>query len=381
MRKGTPPHLSAAGPVVLVVLLCSLVIAPGGFATGAAAQAPTTVVDALGRRIAVPAPVAHLICSGSGCLRLACYLQLQDLVVGVDDMETRRARFAARPYALASPELARLPEFGEFRGHDHPERILMLDPAPDVIVKTFAGIMGHDPVELQARTGIPVVALADGDLGEGRPDLDAALRLLGAVTGRQARAEAVIAFLDDTIADLRRRTDGLATASRPRVYLGGVAFRGPHGLTSTEPSYPPFALVGAHNLASSAGAADRADVAREMIVVWDPDHIFLDLSTLELGAGQGGLAELRHDPIYRDLTAVREGRVHGVLPYNWYAQNFGSILANAYFVGKTLYPDRFADVDPAARADEIYTFLVGAPVFGLMDQAFGGLAFQRLAVD
>jgi iron complex transport system substrate-binding protein len=365
----------------LVVLLCSLVIAPGGFAIGASAPTPTPVVDALGRHVEVPAPVDHLICSGPGCLRLASYLQLQDLVVGVDDMETRRARFAARPYALAHPELARLPEFGEFRGHDHPERILMLDPAPDVIVKSFAGIMGHDPAELQARTGIPVVALADGDLGDRRAGLDAALHLLGELTGRQERAAAVVAFLDDTIADLRRRTAGIAAADRPRVYLGGVAFRGPHGLTSTEPAYPPFALLGAHNLAATAGAGARADVAREMIVVWDPDHIFLDLSTLELGAGQGGLDELRHDPIYRDLTAVREGRVHGVLPYNWYSQNFGSILANAYFVGKTLYPDRFADIDPAARADEIYTFLVGAPVFGLMDEAFGGLAFQRLAVD
>lgn len=371
-----PPRLAS-----VLVVLCIFLIAPAGFAIGATASTPVSVVDALGRGHMVPAPAAHLICSGAGCLRLASYLQLQDRIVGVDDMETRRARFAARPYALASPQLARLPEFGEFRGHDHPERILMLDPAPDVIFKTFAGTMGHDPAELQARTGIPVIALADGDLGERRAGLDAALRLLGEVTGRQARAEAVIAFLDEAIADLRRRTAGIAAEDRPRVYLGGVAFRGPHGLTSTEPSYPPFVLLGAHNLAAAAGATARADVAREMIVAWDPDHIFLDLSTLELGAGQGGLDELRHDPIYRGLTAVREGRVHGVLPYNWYSQNFGSILANAYFVGKTLYPDRFADVDPAARADQIYTFLVGAPVFGLMDDAFGGLVFQRLAVD
>lgn len=370
-----------AGAAMVTVLLGSLVVAPAGFAIGATAPSTLLIVDALGRGVEVPAPAKHLICSGPGCLRLACYLQLQDQIVGVDDMETRRARFAARPYALARPELARLPEFGEFRGNDHPERILMLDPAPDVIIKTFAGIMGHDPLELQARTGIPVVALADGDLGEGRDDLDATLRLLGAVTGRRARAEAVIAFLDDTIADLHRRTAGIASGDRPRVYLGGVAHRGPHGLTSTEPSYPPFALLGAHNLAASAGAGARADVAREMIVVWDPEHIFLDLSTLQLGDGLGGLDELRHGPIYRSLTAVREGRVHGVLPYNWYSRNFGSVLANAYFVGKTLYPDRFADVDPAARADEIYTFLVGVPVFNLMDEAFGGLAFQRLAVD
>lgn len=43
--------------------------------------------------------------------------------------------------------------------------ILTLDPQPQVIFKTYAG-MGHDPEELQAKTGLPVVVLDSGDLGE-----------------------------------------------------------------------------------------------------------------------------------------------------------------------------------------------------------------------
>jgi iron complex transport system substrate-binding protein len=69
-----------------------------------------------------------------------------------------------------------------------------------------------------------------------------------------------------------------------------------------------------------------------------------------------------------------------VLPYNWYSQNFESILANAYFVGKILYPDRFADVDPIAKADEIYSFVVGKPVFEEMNRTFSGLAFVPVPV-
>jgi len=50
-----------------------------------------------------------------------------------------------------------------------------------------------------------------------------------------------------------------------------------------------------------------------------------------MGDRAGGLFELKTDPAYQSLTAVQNGNVFGVLPYNWYTQNFGSILANAYF--------------------------------------------------
>jgi iron complex transport system substrate-binding protein len=73
--------------------------------------------------------------------------------------------------------------------------------------------------------------------------------------------------------------------------------------------------------------------------------------------------------------------VYGLLPYNWYTRNFGSILANAYFLGKLVFPERFTDIVPAAKADEIYTFLVGKPVFAKMDRAFGGNAFKPLTLN
>lgn len=337
-----------------------------------------TVTDVLGRTHELPDDVSRVICSGSGCLRLLTYLRAQDLAVAVDDIESRRNRFDSRPYAMANPQFKSMPIFGQFRGQDNPELILTLDPQPQVIFKTYA-TMGHDPVELQNKTGIPVVVLDAGDLGGRRDAFYATLRLMGRIVGRQERAESLVAYFDAAIADLARRTADIPQAERPTAYIGGVAYKGPHGFQSTEPTYPPFAFVQARNLAREEGGAGRdlsnADVAKEKIVAWDPDHLFLDLSTLQMGAEAGGLHELRTDPAYATLTAVREGRVYGVLPYNWYSQNFESILANAYFVGKTLYPDRFADIDPKAKADEIYSFVVGKPVFNDMNRTFSELAF------
>ena len=342
-----------------------------------------SVTDALGRVHELPGDISRVICSGSGCLRLLTYLQAQDLAVAVDDIESKRNRFDSRPYAMANPQFKTMPIFGQFRGQDNPELILTLDPQPQVIFKTYA-TMGHDPVELQSKTGIPVIVLDAGDLGGRRDNFYATLRLMGRIVGKEERAESLIAYFDAAIADLAERAADIPDSERPTAYVGGVAYKGPHGFQSTEPTYPPFLFVQARNMAHEEGGAGKdlsnTDVAKEKIVAWDPLHLFLDLSTLQMGERAGGLHELRTDSAYATLTAVREGRVHGVLPYNWYSQNFESILANAYFVGKTLYPERFADVDPKAKADEIYSFVVGKPVFDEMNRTFSGLAFVPVPV-
>ena len=341
--------------------------------------------DGSGRTIEVPEKVSQVICSGAGCLRLLTYLQAQDMAVAVDDIESRKRSFDARPYALANPQFKKMPIFGEFRGHDNPELILTLEPQPQVIFKTYGASMGYDPVELQDKTGIPVVVLNYGDLGKLRPQFYQSLRTIGEVVGMEDRAEKVVTFFEMQIRELEQRTADVPESERPTVFVGGVAFKGPHGYQSTEPAYPPFSFINANNLAYDKRLSRKelrhSDVAKEKIVEWNPDYLFLDLYTLQLGEEAGGLGELKHDPAYRTLSAVKEGRVYGLLPYNGYTQNYGSILANAFYIGKLLYPDRFRDVDPVAKADEIYTFLVGKPVFSDMNTIFGGMAYRAIQVN
>jgi iron complex transport system substrate-binding protein len=348
-------------------------------AAGAGQAAARTLVDAAGRSHELPDKVGRVICSGSGCLRLLTYLGAQDLAVAVDDIEKRDLRQEARPYALANPQFQGLPLFGEFRGQDNPERILALSPAPQVILKTYS-TMGTDPEELQKKTGIPVFVINYGDLGARRADFDRSLRLMAEVVGRKERAEAVIAYVDAIIADLKKRTGDLPEAARPMAYVGGISAKGAHGFASTEPGYPAFALTGAVNVAAAVGAGksqiNQADVSKEQILAWDPQTIFLDLATLQMGETADGLSELKTDPVYRSLSAVKAGRVYGVLPYNWYTINFECLLANCYYVGKTLQPERFADVTPKAKADEIFAFFVGKPVFGQLNAIFQGLAYE-----
>ncbi|HPA59209.1 MAG TPA: ABC transporter substrate-binding protein [Synergistales bacterium] len=315
-------------------------------------------------------------------MRYLVYLQAQDLAVAVDDMEKSRNQFEPRPYFLANPQLRDKPLFGEFRGHDNPELIVALDPAPQVIFKTY-GKMGHDPVELQKKTGIPVIALDHGQLDIGKRQMEETLLLMGRIIGREQRAKDVIAFFNTAIEDLRKRTADIPEEKRPTCYIGGIAYRGPHGITSTEPAYPPFIFVNAANIAAdpsrtSSEQLQQTTFSKESLVAMDPEKIFVDLSTIQGSKDVSGIEQLRSDPAFAVLTAVRKGEIYGVLPYNWYSQNHGSILADAYFIGKVLYPDRFEDIDPAKKADEIYAFLVGKPVFDQMNKAFGNLAFEKI---
>ena len=334
-----------------------------------------TITDALGRSVTVPKAPDRVVCSGAGTLRYLTYLQAEDTIVGVDDIEKEETQFDARPYALANPQFREYPLIGEFRGNDDPEKIVACDP--QVIFKMDV-TSAADADQLSSKTGTPVVALAYGDLGVYRDDMYQALTIMGKVMGKEDRAAEVIAFFDAEIADLNTRTEGVGEADKLSTYVGGIAYRGPHGYQSTEPTYPPFTFVNAMNVAAEAGT-EHADVAKEKIVEWDPDVLFVDLSTIQ--TTPNAIDELRDDPAYQSLAAVQAGEVYGVLPYNWYTKNHGSVIADAYYVGKVLYPEQFEDIDPAVKADEIYTFLVGEPVFDEMNEAFDSMTFQKIALS
>jgi iron complex transport system substrate-binding protein len=121
---------------------------------------------------------------------------------------------------------------------------------------------------------------------------------------------------------------------------------------------------------------DHADVAKEKIIEWNPEVLFVDLGTLQ--TTPSAIDELKTDESYQTLDAVKSDKVYGVLPYNYYSSNYGSVIADAYYVGSVLYPDQFADIDPAEKADEIYTFLVGEPVFDELNAYYDNLGFTKI---
>mgnify|MGYP000860838299 FL=1 len=347
----------------------------------AAESGKITLTDGFGREVTIPENMERVICSGAGCLRYLVYLQAQDHIVGVDSMEKKENEIEGRPYVHANPQLKEYPLIGEARGEDDPEKILEVNP--QVILKSSmigqaSSSTAADADTLQRKTVIPVVSFPYGSLNndEQKAEMYSSLRIMGEAVGKQERAEEVISYIEATMQDLENRTADIPESERKTVYVGGVSMAGAHGIISTEPAYAPFLWVNAKNVAAGMGT-EHADIAKEALVDWDPDYIFIDVGTLQLG-NEGAIGELKNDTSLAGLSAVKNGRVYGVIPYNFYSTNYESVLANAYFVGKVLYPDRFEDIDPEAKADEIYTFFVGKPVFSDLNGQYNNMGFKQI---
>lgn len=334
----------------------------------------------------VPEKIDRIFCSG-GTLRLAVYLECAGKVVAVDTNERReKGRSGMKAYLAAHPEFYDMPVGGETSGRDNPETLLGLKNPPQLIIKADTGA-GYDPAELTRRTGIPVLLVPMRGITVGRKDFDAGLRLMGAALGKSERAEAVLGFFDRETAEIKLRSqkEEASGRSKPLAYVGGVSYNGSHAFHSTEAGYPPFVIADARtpvkeNENEPTLGKRHTMLAKEKILEWDPDILFLDLGTLYLG-GASGLVELQTDPAYRSLKAVREGNVYSLLPNTFYFVNHDAVLINAWFVGKTLYPEQFTDIDPKKKADEIFTFLVGKPVFEQLNAELDHLALQKLALS
>ncbi|HIQ38640.1 MAG TPA: iron ABC transporter substrate-binding protein [Methanothermococcus okinawensis] len=326
------------------------------------------VVDLYNREVEVPKNVNRIVCCGHGCLRLIVYLNATDKVVGVENFEKEWIPWG-RPYRIAHPELADLPTIGQGGPSPKPNPEAILKVQPDVIFVTY--IPKEEVEKLQERTGIPVVVLSYGELATFNDrELFRSLELAGKILNKEKRAEDVIYFISNTLEDLNNRTKDIPEDEKPRVYVGSVGRKGGIGLTICK--YPPFVAVNARNVADELNKEGRILVSKEQILKWDPDVIFIDEGGLKIV-----LEDYRKNPeFYNSLKAFQNGEVYGLLPYNYYTTNIGTALADGYYIGKVLYPDRFKDIDPEKKADEIYTFLVGKPVYKDMKNFWGG--FKRL---
>jgi iron complex transport system substrate-binding protein len=346
-----------------------LMLLLAGITTTAVAQ-PLRVTDMVGRRVTVPDRPARIVCIGPGALRLIVYLETQGRVVGVESMEKRNA--TGRPYWLAHPQLRMLPVIGPGGPaaiNKKPDMEAVLRAAPDLI---FATYLDADVADTVAGTlGIPVVVLSYGELAVFDTTVYDALRLAGIILGKKKRADAVIEFIDGARTDLHRRTIEIPDEERPGVFVGGIGYRGAHGIESTQRDYIPLDWSHAVNVAQQVEATIGSHVLvdKEVLLGLDPDVIFID------GGGLALVAEAyrRKPDLYGALKAFRQKKVFTLLPFNFYTTNIGTAMADAYAIGKTLYPDRFTDVDLAAKADEIYTFMVGQPVYAQMTSDFGPL--------
>ena len=326
-----------------------------------------TITDGAGRQVEVPEKIQSIVCVGVGALRYTCYMGAQDLVVGVEDYEAKKA--ISRLYNYVNfDKFENLPVIGT-NGPPYTEEIINL--APEVIVMSKSASVEAD--DLQAKTGTPVVVVPGSDTTLDQDAYDT-IRILGELYGLEARATELTGYLTNIQKDLDDRTKDIPDSEKPSVYVGGVSFKGHHGFEGTEAGYGPFALIHAKNLADTTGQNSAFNIDLEQVLSWDPDVIFIDFNGMTLIKEAYG----ENPDYYNALTAVQTGKVYSQISFRSSASNLETALADAYYAACVIYPEQFKDVDPVAKAKEIFEKLLGVDPYAELKEA--GYEFRPIKI-
>lgn len=320
---------------LLIILICS-----GGcfFSTGVRVQEPKTptgtpqeltITDSSGANVTVRIPVHRVVSLNAATAELLVNIGATDQIVGVADFMIAenhpgmRARLsnATSVGALSTPDV---------------ETILKL--RPDVLMAYTNKPQNYDQIVAANITLIQMSCYKPEDLA-------ADARTLGALTGHETEAERYAVFTERYLALIRERTANISEHERPRGYMEYVNDYTAHGPGSGADRLLTF--VHAINIGQNL-PGQNVLVSKEWILEQDPDVIIKSVAPMK-----GNFSRVRNDiisrPGFSKLTAVQNGRV--------YIMTTGLVttprsVVGLLFVAKTLYPDRFSDINPEEVLEE-----------------------------
>ena len=315
-----------------------------------------TVTDAAGRAVPVPERVARVFPAGPPAAILL-YTLAPDLLLGWP----RANRPEEREFLL--PDVSNRPEIGRLTGRGNTANLeVVLALKTDVIIDvgstdaTYVSLADR----VQQQTGIPY-ALLDGRFDK----TPQTYRTLGALVGRREQAEVLARYAEETMATITRRVAAIPSERRPRIYYA----RGPRGLETGlggSINVETIEFVGARNVAAERRGG-LATVSIEQVLLWNPDVIV----TID----QTFAANVRSDPLWSSVAAVRAGHVHlsPKMPFGWVdfppAVNR---LIGLWWLAKILYPEQFPEDMRTLTRDFYRQFYHVTPSDAQIDRVLAG---------
>jgi iron complex transport system substrate-binding protein len=319
--------------------------------TPAGTEGATTVVDALGRTVDLPAPPQRIVIAGKSTLTIveALYLfpEAADRLVGLVTGQQKPGDFLG----LVDPAFAQKTVLPVEAG---PEQIAPLHPDVVVMRSSMAEKLGK-PLE---QVGIPVVYV---DL-ETPEQYFRDVAVLGQLLGDGARAEEIRAFYQARLDWVNGKLQGLSDGEKPRVLVmqytdqgGTAALNVPSAawLQTTEAE-----LAGGLPVWKEAAQGGGWTVVNlEQIAAWDPDQIFV----VSYKADPSQVVEkLKADEQWQALKAVKAGQIYGFASdvFSWDQPDPRWILGLTWLAGK-MHPDRFAGLDMRNEASQFFEKMYG----------------------
>ena len=267
-------------------------------------------------------------------------------------------------YIARFPQLETLPDFGSSDDNTFSvEALIAARPEVAILSSWQTAALGESGVKQIEEAGIKVIALDYNAQTLERHLMST--RVLGAVMGQPERAEQLAAMYETMTNDTLARV-AKAGPSHRKIYVE-LAQKGP-GEVGNSYGNGMWAgvidLVGGDNIAKGQ-VENWGPLSPEYVLAQQPDVILLAGSewlnkpeAVILGFGatdemaQPKMAAYATRPGWADLPAVRNKQVYGI--YHGGNRTLSDFVY-ARAIAKALYPDAFADVDPAAELADYYT--------------------------
>ena len=335
--------------LLLFLLSCSTapVVKPTDVPVNSSSQSSIEVVDALGRRVVLPAAPNRIVMNGVGLIMTqdAAYMfpEALERIAAMGMANQGHGNFVS----LLDADYDRKAVFQIEAGAEQ-----MAAVKPDlVILKSYlAGKVGKALEQL----GLPVLYLEF----ETPENYSRDLAILGKIFQNEKRAQELIDFYSSKLRTIQDTTSGIK--EKPRVLLlyysekdGVVAFNvAPQTWIQTE----LVRRAGGIPVWESANTGQGWKVITlEQVAAWDADQIFI-ISYLKNSAEIA--AALKSNSEWQALRAVREGNLAGFPAdfYSWDQSDARWILGLSWLAAR-LHPASFPGFDMFQEAQEFFRVL------------------------
>ncbi|SMP71120.1 iron complex transport system substrate-binding protein [Anoxynatronum buryatiense] len=342
-----------AGMILLAIVALLVINGCAPQETGDEQENSTRIVqDMWGREVEIKEEVTSaVIIEWEGLAAKSMQIfGIQEMIVGVDDYAKKNT---FRNHVV--PVVGTVPDIGSAWSGVNYETLANLKP--DVVFMELwvtnesEKELHSDAINKIEELGIPVITFLSPSCFE-EPHIDTAwehVRLVGEVFQKQEEAAALIQRMDEKVALIRSRTQGIEAADKADV----VIFATMDNVMGTKSiqSYFLTEIINANNLIEGG---DFVKISEEQLLKLDPDVLIIH--------GHDG---------YLDPAVVREGRQAGL---NWGNVQHLQAIENDRFISlgyeewratietpvallkmaKTIYPELFEDIDLEAEEVNMY---------------------------
>lgn len=372
--------------IMALLLSLAMLLCAGAMAENGAEE--ITITDMIGREVVVtPGSYERVVCIGAGALRMYSYIGDVALLCGVEDIDNttlaeRPMMFdsVARPYMIAYGEtFAALPSCGvggPMAQTAEAEKILSCNP--DIVISEYEDVEKANA--LQEQLGVPVVTLKSGADGVFDEAFSQTMLMLGVLFGNEAKAEALVSFVEAEAAEISARTAGVAEEDRPSVYICGLGNWGTTNHLMTAHNYKAFDIVNVINVVDGLEGPVVQAIEEEKYVSLGEE---MDVMIIDAAAVKNIIPLYAEDATMFDTCkAWQNGEVYLQMAYNAYYTNYETALMNTWFVAKSVYPELFEDIDMTAKVNEITRAFFGqdmAEEIFAYPSSFGG--YQKIDTE